>query len=86
MAMPTQAQLKKGTAFAPHIIFEIHPPRSVWLWGAVPFFSGAGLLGEQRALSERSAAFFAKIPPNHHTLKNNIQNIDECPKITYDTY
>ncbi|RNB79564.1 hypothetical protein EDM56_28995 [Brevibacillus fluminis] len=38
---PTEAQQKNRTSFAPHIIIEIHPPRSVWLWGAVLFFCGA---------------------------------------------
>ncbi|MGO0059287.1 hypothetical protein ACTID9_04585 [Brevibacillus fluminis] len=60
MVMPAEAEQKSGTAFARHSIREIHPPRSVWHWRAVPLFCGAGLEDILAGIATAAAtSFFA---------------------------
>ncbi|MET3293279.1 UNVERIFIED_CONTAM: hypothetical protein ABID98_006002 [Brevibacillus sp. OAP136] len=67
---PCQQRLsQKGERLSRHIyILEIHPPRSVWLWGAVPlFWYGRSSRPTAGSGKSRAQLICSKSPNNHHS-------------------
>ncbi|MET3287457.1 UNVERIFIED_CONTAM: hypothetical protein ABID98_000027 [Brevibacillus sp. OAP136] len=60
--MPARRSAKMETSFAPHIIPELHPPRSVWLWGAVSIFARSRSVQPPAGIVRAPRSFFPKIP------------------------
>ncbi|RNB92281.1 hypothetical protein EDM56_00855 [Brevibacillus fluminis] len=62
LAMPARRSGKRETSFASHIIVEIHPPRSVWLWGAVSLFPRSRSFPPSAGIVRASVELFSENP------------------------